>query len=143
MTEVVNGSTPKYRVLVVEDDYDVGQIINDVLEYDGHSVDVANSGRAALSKMEWHGYDVILSDIRMPEMDGPSFYEALADKMPQYLERLAFMTGDTLSPRVREFLDTSKRPYIEKPITPGDIRELVELLTRGKALSLETKQKPS
>lgn len=134
MTKVVNGSTPKYRVLVVENDYDVGQIINDVLEYDGHSVDVANSGRVALSKMEWHGYDVILSDIRMPEMDGPSFYEALTDKMPQYIERLAFMTGDTLSPRVREFLDTSKRPYVEKPITPGDIRELVELLTRDKAL---------
>lgn len=90
-------------MLVVEDDYDVGQIINDVLEYDGHSVDVANSGHAALNKMERYGYDVILSGIRMPEMDGPSICEALMDKMPQYIERLAFMTGDTLSPRVRNF----------------------------------------
>ena len=132
MTKVVDGSGSKYRVLVVEDDYDVGQIINDVLEHDGHSVEVADSGRAALIKLERNEYDVILSDIRMPEMDGPGFYDALMDKMPRCVGRLAFVTGDTLSPRVKEFLDTSERPYLEKPITPRDIRELVELLTRAK-----------
>ena len=77
-------------------------------------------------------YDVILSDIRMQGMDGPSFYHALGDSNPDQIAGLAFITGDTLSPRVKEFLDASERPYLEKPVMPNDLRELVELLMRRK-----------
>jgi PAS domain S-box-containing protein len=127
------GQVTKCRVLVVDDEYDVGRIISDVLEHDGHSVDVAASGDLALQKIKRRRYDVILSDIRMPGMDGPGFYRALSDIKPEQIGGLAFVTGDTLSPQVKEFLDASERPYLEKPLTPRDIRELVDLLMRRKA----------
>ena len=122
-----------YRVLVVDDEYDVGQIISDVLEHEGHNVEVVGSGRVALEKVKRQNYDVILSDIRMPGMDGPKFYRALTDARPDQIDGLAFITGDTLAVRVKEFLDASERPYLEKPILPGDIRELVDLILRRKA----------
>ena len=119
------------RVLVVDDEEEVGQVISEVLELDGHTVEVAASGQAALEKIKRRSYDVILSDLRMPGMDGPGFYKALVEARPDLVEALAFITGDTLSPRVKEFLDATERPFLEKPIVPRDIRDLVERLTRG------------
>ena len=110
----------------------MGQIISDILEYDGHTVEIAGSGNMALEMLKRRRFDVILSDIRMPGMDGPSFYRTLSDIRPEQIGGLAFITGDTLSPRVREFLDASERPYLEKPLTPRDVRELVDLLMRRK-----------
>ncbi len=122
-----------YRVLVVDDEFDVGQIITDVLAHDGHRVDVARSGEAGLEKIRQQPYDVVLSDIRMAGMDGPSFYKALSELAPEHIDRLAFITGDTLGPRVGDFLKTAKRPYLEKPMRPREIRALVQAVIQGKA----------
>ena len=126
------GESRGHRILVVDDEFDVGQIISDVLEHDGHTVEVVRSGAVALEKMKHQDYDVILSDIRMPGMDGPGLYRALSASKPEQIDVLAFITGDTLTPKVREFLEASERPYLEKPILPRDIRDLVDLLTRRK-----------
>lgn len=126
-SEVIAG---KYKILVVDDEYDVGEIISDVLQFDGHQVEVAGSGKAALEKVKHQSYDAILSDIRMPGMDGPAFYRALTKVNSQLINGLAFITGDTLSPHVKEFLEASERPYLEKPLMPNEIRDLVELLIR-------------
>jgi CheY-like chemotaxis protein len=67
-------------------------------------------------------------------MDGTSFYRVLSALKPQQIEGLAFITGDTLSPQVRAFLDTSERPYLEKPLAPRDIRDLLDLLMRRQAV---------
>ena len=119
------------RVLVVDDEEEVGQVISEVLELDGHTVEAAASGQAALEKIKRRRYDVILSDLRMPGMDGPSLYKALSEARPELVDGLAFITGDTLSPRVKDFLEASGRPYLEKPIVPQDIRDLVERLRRS------------
>ena len=102
---------------------------SDILDIDGHRVVVANSGHAALKEIENGDFDVILSDLRMPEMDGQTLFRLLKSRSPDAVERVAFITGDTLSPSARKFLDGSGRPYIEKPITPDDLRGLVERLT--------------
>ncbi len=120
------------RVLVVDDDEDVGQTISDVLEHHGHHVETVSSGAVALEKVKRQHYDVILSDVRMPGLDGPGLYRALAKERPERIAGLAFITGDTLTPSVREFLETSERPYLEKPILPRDVRELMDLLMRRK-----------
>ena len=118
------------RVLVVDDDQFVGEIIGEILEYEGHVTEVARSGKQALAMLAKTHFDVILSDYRMPEMDGPSFYRALSRQNPDHIDRLAFITGDTLGPGVKAFLDSTQRPFLEKPITPEDVVELIDLLVR-------------
>ncbi len=120
------------RVLVVDDDLFVGEIISEILEYDSHHVEVAHSGKEALEKLETGTFDVILSDMRMPEMDGPQFYRLLAARWPERVECLAFITGDTFGPGVKSFLDSTQRPYLEKPITPEDVVSLIERIVQGK-----------
>ena len=118
------------RVLVVDDDQFVGEIIGEILEYEGHVTEVAHSGKQALAMLAKNRFDVILSDYRMPEMDGPSFYRALGRQNPDHIDRLAFITGDTLGPGVKAFLESTERPFLEKPITPEDVVELIDLLVR-------------
>ena len=94
---------------------------------------MVSSAHAALQKIERCDYDVVLSDVRMPGMDGPAFFAALQEAKPDQIASLGFMTGDTLSKRVSDFLSSAGRPYLEKPITPNDIRELIARLMRARA----------
>lgn len=120
------------RILIIDDEPEVGQIIADILDHDDHFVEIAETGLSALEKVKRNSYDVVLCDIRMPSMDGPSFYQHLKELKPEQIAGLAFITGDTLSASVLEFIDASERPYLEKPVTPKELRELVTLLLRRK-----------
>ena len=77
-----------YKVLVVDDEVEVAQIISDILSVDGHQVEVVDNAHAALQKIERRLYDAVISDVRMPGMDGPSFYEALRESRPEQIDGL-------------------------------------------------------
>lgn len=70
-------------------------------------------------------FDLILSDIRMPEMDGPDLHRQLSLDWPEMASRMAFITGDTLGEASTKFLKNISCPFLEKPITPSDVRELI------------------
>ena len=70
-------------------------------------------------------FDVILSDMRMPGLDGPAFYNELENLNPVLAKKIAFITGDTLSKDVSEFLAKTSQPHLEKPITPNELLKLV------------------
>jgi PAS domain S-box-containing protein len=114
------------RVLVVDDEPGIAGVVAEVLALDGHAVDTVVHGGAALAKVRVQPYDLILSDIRMPEVDGPSFYRELARRDPKLLPRLIFMTGDTLSASTREFLEQTRVPCVRKPFTLAEIRAIVQ-----------------
>ncbi|NQW09167.1 MAG: PAS domain S-box protein [Alphaproteobacteria bacterium] len=121
----------RMHVLVVDDEPTVAEMIRDVLEADGHRVDIANSGRAAVERLRLRHYDAILSDLRMPDLDGPALFQILNEQYPAIINRIAFITGDTMSPAIRQFLVDTGRPHIEKPVTPSDLRTLVDQLIAG------------
>jgi two-component system NtrC family sensor kinase len=85
----------------------------------------ANSGREALVRLSTEHYDVILSDIRMPDLDGRALYEEIDKRWPGRTRRVVFITGDTLAAGLGEFLHTSGRPVIEKPFLPAEVRRIV------------------
>ena len=73
------------RVLVVDDEPGIASVVAEVLVLDGHVVEIAAHGGEALAKVRAHTHDLIVSDIRMPEIDGPSFYRELARRDPRLL----------------------------------------------------------
>lgn len=131
--EAEGGEDAGLSVLVIDDEPDVAEIIRESLASDGHSVDVVTSGRAALERLLFRQYDAILSDVRMPDLDGPALYSVICDRHPDLLARMAFVTGDTMSPAIRRFLDDAGRPYLEKPVMPGDLRCLIARLAEPAA----------
>ena len=95
-----------------------------------HRVVTASSGREALERMAAEHYDVILTDIRMPDLDGRALYQEIERRWPGRAARVVFVTG-ILWPRPCAILSAeSGRPVIEKPFLPSEVRRIVaELAT--------------
>jgi two-component system NtrC family sensor kinase len=93
---------------------------------------VGHSGIAALEKLAERPYDVILSDLRMPELDGPGLYREVERRYPQFVSRFAFLTGDALGDETRAFLEAVRVPHLGKPFSAEDVvRVLRHVLTRS------------
>lgn len=114
------------RVLVVDDEPEMIYLLSEVLRRDGHEVDGAQSGREALKRLEEHQYDVILSDVRMPGVDGPALYAELERRDPSLLRRFVFVTGDAVNEETRDFLETCGAQCISKPFHYADLKRLVQ-----------------
>src|SRR5262245_27049470 len=121
------------QVLVVEDDVGVAQALAEVLEEDGHTVEVASNGLLALAKIETHTYDVIISDLRMPELDGPSLYREIERWRPALLSRFIFVTGAAEQPEHRHFLRDVTAPVVRKPFDEAALLQAVRLVLSGQS----------
>jgi nitrogen-specific signal transduction histidine kinase/CheY-like chemotaxis protein len=113
-------------MLVVEDEPEVAETLSDLLTADGHTVDVASNGAAALDALRRRAYELVLSDIRMPGLHGRELYDAVADRFPALRSRVVFLTGDTLSRDTVEFLQRTGAPCINKPLVLDEVRRIVE-----------------
>jgi PAS domain S-box-containing protein len=113
------------RALVVDDEEDIGELIAELLTREGFAVEVATSGDQALAELRRHSYDLVLSDVRMPGLDGPALLRRLQRDWPALADRLIFITGDTLGLGPGSALDRLGRPVIEKPISPDEIRRVI------------------
>ncbi|MBI4560438.1 MAG: response regulator, partial [Candidatus Rokubacteria bacterium] len=113
-------------ILVVDDEPKVTGMLVSLLSADGHHVDTASNGAIALDKLRERAHDLILSDIKMPWLDGPGLYRALEHHRPELRQRFIFLTGDTLSPETTAFLEQSGVPSLSKPFTLADVRQVVQ-----------------
>jgi two-component system NtrC family sensor kinase len=113
------------RILVVDDEVEIAAALAEVLTMEGLHVDVADSGPAALDCIAGSEYDLILTDLRMPHMDGPGFYRQLEQEYPHLCRRVIVLTGDTLHASASDFLKRTGLPMIEKPFDPSDVLRLV------------------
>jgi len=105
------------RVLVVEDDAPIGRMLASILADEGYVVDLAGDGLTALGKIEARAYDLILTDLRMPELDGVGLYRELERRQPEMLRRVIVITGTSGHPEYESFLEETKVPYLEKPFS--------------------------
>ena len=79
-------------------------------------------GLPGLEALGRRDYDLIISDLRMPDLDGRGLWERAEVVKPGLSRRFLFLTGDTLSPMAHEFLVEGAHPHLEKPIMPADLR---------------------
>ena len=117
-------------VLIVDDEAEIRETLSEILAAERHRVVTAASGREALAILERERYDVVLTDVRMPDIDGRALYEEIERRWPERAACVVFVTGDTLASAMREFVAQSGRPIIEKPFLPAEVRRVVtELAT--------------
>lgn len=116
------------RILVVDDEMPLAGLIAEILSAEGHRVDTAPNGLAALARVEQNEYDLILSDLRMPELDGPGFYRELERRRPDLLARIAFVTGSAQTGNMEEFLEKTGVPILYKPFRMEQLTKLTSEL---------------
>ncbi len=112
------------RILVAEDEAEIGEIVRRALEYKGHDVTVVGNGSAAVEALGRDSYDLLLTDIVMPLMDGI----ALALKVDRdYLDiPILMMTGYAAQKERAHNLDDLIHGVLMKPFTIADMAERVE-----------------
>jgi signal transduction histidine kinase/ActR/RegA family two-component response regulator len=114
------------RILVVDDEETIQDLLSGLLSLDGHVVEQASNGREALDRVRRQPFDVIITDIKMPELDGPAFYKAVKAQRPALANRIIFITGDTISPQTRGFIQQTGNPFLSKPFKLREVRETVQ-----------------
>jgi CheY-like chemotaxis protein len=118
------------RILVVEDEPLIAAVLTDMLMVDGHEVDAVGTGRAALERLSRCPYDLIVSDLQMPELDGRGLYRELESRHPEMLSRVIFVTGSALDPANEEFLGRTRVPWLAKPFSIADLHEFTQRALR-------------
>jgi signal transduction histidine kinase/CheY-like chemotaxis protein len=115
--------------LVIEDEPHVSGLIVTMLEDTGWRVDVATGGRSGLERIRGRRYDLIVSDMRMPDGDGAELYRAALGHDPALAQRFIFITGDTANTTAWQFLKQTRAPVLEKPFAPAVFLDAVRRLT--------------
>ena len=102
-------------VLVVDDDEEVALTLADVLRMRGHEVDTVFGGGDGIDQARRKAYDMIISDVRMPRVDGPTLYRALKNEIRDLDRRMVFMTGGVFTDTAKDFLEGVDNPRMQKP----------------------------
>jgi CheY-like chemotaxis protein len=124
-------SPGKARVLVVDDEPEIADLLRELLEGAGYDVMTAESGAVALALLDEAAFDAVVSDLHMPDVDGATLWREIKARWPALARRVLFVTGDTLSPSVRQFLDDAHCGSLAKPFTKSDLLLRIEALLSG------------
>ncbi|MCE1235622.1 MAG: response regulator [Hyphomicrobiales bacterium] len=121
------------RILLAEDDDSVRAFVRRALELDGHAVLAVEDGAEALETLESDrgGFDLLLSDIKMPVMDGIALALNVARDAPDL--PILLMTGYADQRERAHGLDQIVRDVVSKPFTLADIRKVVAATLAGAA----------
>jgi signal transduction histidine kinase/ActR/RegA family two-component response regulator len=119
---------PRRRILAIEDEPTVAQLIADVLREEGHTVEAVLDSQEGLSRISRGHYDLVICDLRMPRLDGAALFESLVRAGSPLRDRILFITGDTLSARTLGFLEKNNVTYLAKPFLVEELKIAVARL---------------
>jgi CheY-like chemotaxis protein len=109
------------RILVVDADEGNLTLLQEVVHHLGHDADGSPSAQQALQKLANRDYDLIITDMHLPGMDGLYLYRRLKELRPELAQRVIFISGRLLSDEVGAFLDRVGCPLIKKPFSVADV----------------------
>jgi PAS domain S-box-containing protein len=105
----------KAKILVIDDEPFIRQLVSHVLSKEGHEVEAVDNAEDALKMIKSKRYSLILLDIKMPGIGGINLYKQFQDIAASLKKRVIFVTGDVMDKRSTDFLNRTKAPYIMKP----------------------------
>ena len=122
---VVKGEDRRSMIMVVEDEEDLLDLMVDTLSpyYD---VNTFNNGKKAYDHLDEYAWELIISDLRMPVMNGMELYHEVVKKYPVLKKRFMFVTGDTYDFEVKEFLENTGVVFLRKPFRIRELRDVVD-----------------
>ena len=115
----------KMNILAVDDSRSIRNMVNNVLTGAGHRVTVANDGNEALGLAMGAGFELIVTDINMPEMDGLELATELRKSDEYTSTPIIFLTTETSEEFKAKGKDIGAAAWITKPFSPGNLLEIV------------------
>ncbi|VVB62905.1 Methanogenesis regulatory histidine kinase FilI [uncultured archaeon] len=132
--ERVQGLKPM-RILVAEDNPSNQKVLVEMLKRLGYRADAVADGREAVQALERQDYDLVLMDIKMPEMDGITAAKVIRKLRPEKGPKIVAITAFALEGDREKCLDAGMNDYIAKPV---QMRELAEVLKKNQPSSVDS-----
>ena len=85
----------------------------------------ATTGGEALARLRERTYDLVMLDLRLPDLDGQAVWQRALARDPRLAARVVFMTGDIMSAGTQRFLDQARRPVLIKPFTVEELGRVI------------------
>ena len=117
------------RMLVVDDEPAMRAAVSGFLMSLGNQVHVAANGADARALLATSEYDVVLLDLRMPDLGGEALYRDMVERDARHARRVVFVTGDLQSAAAQRFLIEAGRPVIGKPFQLDDLAAVLASVT--------------
>ncbi len=118
-------------VLVIDDEQWILELARELAIAEGHAVETAQGGQQALDLLARRKFDAIVSDWKMPGLNGVRLYEHLRATDPAAAARVIFMTGDVVSDTFQEFLQVNSLTCLSKPFASGEFRAALAKMANG------------
>lgn len=126
----------KARILIVDDEESLLSAYRRLLRTT-HDLKTAPSGARAVELLETcTDFDLIVCDLMMPEMDGPTFFDAVQERWPHLASRMVFSSGAVMSDRARSFVGSIANPCVSKPVRPTDLEKMLAEMKDGECLQM-------
>lgn len=128
------------KILVVDDEKIIVRSVQMILKAEGYNIEGASSGKDAILKMEQNSYDLVLTDLMMPEMDGISLIRWLKKNKPAV--GVVILTGYPSQETIKEALELGIIDYVPKPFTPAVLLDVTQRAVNWLSKKAEVEEKP-
>jgi len=119
------------RVLVVDDEPKLGRLVSEALALDGHAVTRAGGGRAALAELQKEAFEIVVADLRMPDVDGLGVLQAARGRTPP--AEVILMTAHATAESAVAAMKAGAADYLIKPFAFEELRLRVQRLADQRA----------
>jgi CheY-like chemotaxis protein len=113
------------EILVLDDEQPLAEMLGELLKMRGYAATLCGSGSEAIDLLERCEFDLVISDLRMPEMSGRDFYHLAVSKKPELARRIIFITGDVVGEEFQSFLQTTGNPHLSKPFKLAAVEKVI------------------
>jgi DNA-binding NtrC family response regulator len=128
----------KHHILIVDDEPLIRRSLSELLSLDGYSVSSAGDGLEALDLLRTYSADIVISDMKMPKMDGIQLLREIKKNYPGI--QVIMITGYGSIESAVEAMKEEAYDYITKPIIDSEIKIIIQRLTRQKQIQEENKK---
>lgn len=116
------------EIMIVDDEPIVGKRLKSALENDGHAVEVFETGKSAINRLQEKTFDIVVTDVRIDEVDGLEILDAV--RKSSTTTKTILITGYATVEVAREALAKGAFDFIAKPFMPKDLRKVIEKAAR-------------
>jgi len=127
----IDSSGYKTPILVVEDDPSIRHLVADALDHLGLTCHLAGNGREALDRLATTRYDIVITDIQMPEMDGMELLRQIRPLYPAI--NVIAMTGYSTNYTATDVIQAGACDFMAKPFTIKEMRAKLDRVFRNRS----------
>jgi PAS domain S-box-containing protein len=121
------------RILLLDDEKSIAEMLSEMLALLGYETTVCNVPAQALEIIKQQEFDLIISDFRMPGLNGEQFFGLATKQNPALARRIIFLTGDVVNDETLKFLKSTGNPHLAKPFDLARVRATVADVLRANA----------